>query len=264
MKDVTFVTSFSEAGYKQYGKAMLKSFVEHVDAKILVYYETKKKPKLAHKNIEYVSLSKVAGIINYLQAMSVFPIMKGMIGDKRYYQYDAYKFNRKIFAQCDGATKAEGILVWIDADTVFERDLHIDWVRDLFNEREDGLSPFCCVMKRPSFHLCASFVAWDMTHEQSLPFWNAYFDMVISGRFLLLPEWHDSFILQAILDGMELDVNDIAQSYELGDGPVNVFNAVFKDVAVHNKGNLKNKPKLETVDDPDNEGIQEAERATSH
>ena len=239
MRDIKFVTSFSQEGYKLYGRAFLESFVKHVDAEILVYYETKAKPAFTHKNIKYIPLSKIAGIMNYLQAMSVFPVMKGILGDKRYYQYDVYKFCRKMFAQCDAATRSEGILCWIDADTVIEKDLHLEWVEDQFKERDDGLSPFCCVMQRPSFHLCASFVAWDMTHDQSLPFWNAYFDIMISGRFLLLPEWHDSFILQELLKGMELDVHDIAETFELGDGPVNVFDIVFKGVAHHKKGNIK-------------------------
>lgn len=239
MSEVLFVTSFGEQGYKDYGEEFLKSFVEHVPAKIIVYYETKKAPAFKHKNIQYKSLSKVAGIMNYLQAMSVFPIMKGEIGGKRYYQYDVYKFCRKMFAQCDAATETDGILCWIDADTVFTKDLPLGWINSMFKERDDGLTPFCCVMKRPSFHLCASFVAWDQTHEQALPFWNAYFDILISGRFLLMPEWHDSFLLQAILEGMELDVNNISEGYELGDGPVNVFDTIFQGVAYHKKGNLK-------------------------
>lgn len=239
MRDIKFVTSFSQEGYKLYGKKFLESYVKHVDAPIMVYFETREKPDFTHRNVNYIPLSKIAGIMNYLQSMSVFPMMKGILGDKRLYQYDVYKFCRKMFAQCDAATRSTDIVCWIDADVVIEKDLPIEWVEDLFSEREDGLSPFCCVMRRPSFHLCASFVAWDVTHEQSLPFWNAYFDMMISGRFLLLPEWHDSFILESILDGMELDVNDIAGIHELGKGPVNVFNTVFEGVAKHNKGNLK-------------------------
>ena len=241
MRDIKFLTSFSEDGYKQYGRNFLERFVKHVDATIMVYYETEKKPDFKHKHIEYVSMSKIPGILQILQAMSVFPVMKGQIGDKRFYQYDVYKFCRKMFAQCDAATKHDDILCWIDADVVVDNDMHLEWLSDQFSEREDGLSPFCCVMKRPSFHLCASFVAWDLTHEQSIPFWNAYFDLLVSGRFLLMPEWHDSFLLQTVLEHMELDLNDLAADYELGDGPVNVFNTVFDGVAHHNKGNLKYK-----------------------
>ena len=256
MRDITFVTSFSEEGYDLYGKKFIDGFVKHnPDIKLLVYYETERPPSdIDYKNVLYISLSKVEGMIPFLQAMSAFPVMKGIVGGKRYYQYDAYKFCRKIFAQCDAATRASDILCWIDADVEFDKPLHPAWVESLFDERDDGLTPFCAVMKRPSWHLCASFVAWDMTHEQALPFWNAYFDLLISGRFLLMPEWHDSFLLEQVLTGMELDVKDIAAEYELTDGPVNVFDIVFNGVARHNKGNLKY---------ADNEDVSEAKPAAA-
>lgn len=240
MSDITFVTTFSQDGYKLYGRKMLDTFTQYNDYKILVYYETKAHPVFRHKNIEYRSLSKVPGAIQTLQAMQQFPAMQGIIGDKRYYNWDIYKFARKMFAQCDAATYETDILCWMDADVEFEKAIPQQWIEDLFAEREDGSVPMCAVMNRPSFHLCASFVAWNQHHEQALSFWNTYYDLLTSGRFAMLPEWHDSYLLQSILEGADLDCKNIAEHYELGDGPVNVFDSVFRGVAHHKKGHLKN------------------------
>lgn len=237
---VQFVTSFSEEGYELCGKRMLETFTENVDAPIVVYYETETPPDFEHENVTYRSLSDVPAVMPILMAMKVFPAMQGIFRGKRHYTHDIYRFCRKIFAECDAAAQHEGILVWVDSDTVWEAPLSIDWVEDLFKEREsDGLTPFCCVMRRPTWNICTSFVAWDLEHEQSLPFWQRYYDMLVSGGFLVMPSWDDTFLLQELLRGMELDVKDLAESYELEDGPVNVFDVVFEGVARHLKGNKK-------------------------
>ena len=72
------VTSFGEDGYKRYGRKFLKSYVEHHDVPIWVYYEGDK-PDFEHELITYKDLFKCEGIKEYLAMVQLIPAARGHI-----------------------------------------------------------------------------------------------------------------------------------------------------------------------------------------
>lgn len=247
---IKVVTSFSPDGYKLYGKRMMETFIKHWpdDIELHVYYEGKK-PAFNHKRIKYHNLMKVPGCYQTLQAMSVFPAMAGRLNpndlSQRDYRRDAFTFCRKVFAQCDAATEFDGVLVWLDADTEFYGDVTVDWVMELFGGVDfDDNFAFLVYQGRRYWHSCASFVAWDTTHPQNQLFWANYYNLITTGRFLALPEWHDSYWLDVLREGMELEASNVTplEAY-MREGPTNVFDVVFAGKGRHLKGNMKFGPK---------------------
>ena len=241
---IKVISSFSAEGYKLYGKDFLESYLKYWPVPIHVYIEGPKKQYpglILDKNIIYYNLFEIPGCANTLDAMSKFPMMSGNIQGKNDYRFNIYRFARKIFAQCDAATKHDDLLFWLDADTVFTGKVTEEWLRDCFKESIRG-KPFMVYMGRPSWHSCASFVGWDTTHDKNVPFWTKYFELITAGTFLMLPEWHDSFILDAIRGGLNVPSVNLSADV-VGEGPVNVFDFVFKGKGRHFKGNLKFGPK---------------------
>ena len=239
VKPIKFVTSFSKEGAEKYGNRMVESFLKHWPGDIHVYMEEPPETQ-GDGRIHYHNLMEVPGCPETIAALSVLPMTQGRPwpNQPRNYRFDACKFVRKVFAQADAATGYEGLLFWIDADVIIEGDMTENEFRMMFEDGEMML-----YMNRPKWdHSCASFVGWDMDHEQAPKFWESYFGMIVSGRFLLLPQWHDSFWLDVVREQGGFSAKDLAADLTLEDGPANVFDEVFKGKAKHLKGNIKKGP----------------------
>jgi len=241
-RPIKFVTSFSDEGYKKYGKTMLESFLKHWPGSIDIYIEgnPNKKDFVSKNNprVHYKNLLKIPGSSQVLAALSCFSMTKGYFRADMpmNYKYNAYKFVRKIFAQCVAGTDFDGYLFWIDADTIIDAPLTENYFRMMFEGGE-----FMVYLGRPTWHTCASFVGWNMAHEQNESFWMTYFDLIVSGRFLLLPEWHDSFLLDIVREQGQFSGRDLCLDVEINKGPDNVFDKVFAGKARHFKGSLKDR-----------------------
>ena len=220
-----FVTSFSPDGYALYGEKFLLSFLAHSDESITVYYEDVP-PPLTDERIIYKNLFDVPGCLQFLEVCLRVPAFKGEVNGKVNYRYNIFRFSRKSFAQIDAA-QYDDKLFWIDADVVLKDTLEIP--------EFDG--KFMMYLGRPKWHSCASFVGWDNTHKQANEFWSVYMQLYLSGQIFILPEWHDSFILDEIRNGLQLESKNLADGINI-DGPFNVFDHVFS-WGNHKKGNLK-------------------------
>jgi len=225
----------SKEGYKQYGKTCLEGLVKHFPCPITVYYEDEK-PDFEHEKITYKPLFEVEGCTQFLGVMATLPIFSGIINGKRNYRFDIFKFARKCFAQFDAASDKDDLLFWVDADTVWEKDISTDVLHDMLDDT------FMAYLGRPDWHSCASFIGWNLEHVRSDEFWHAYFDTLMSGKVFLFEEWHDCFILDVLRRVLDIPQKNLAEGIKLGNGPVNVFDHVFKGTAHHLKGNLKNTP----------------------
>lgn len=240
------ITSFSKQGYEKYGKKFLETYVKHWDHPITVYYE--EKPDFEHDLVEYKDLYLVPGLSNFLMATKDLPVCKGVIGDKYNYRYDVWKFCRKSFAQIDAA-QYEGPLIWLDADIITHSDVKVEkfisevYPRDIDYYNPDE-KPYMGYLGRPNWHSCASFVVWDTSHPMHKEFMSAYFNLYMTAQILLLPEWHDSYVLDFLRNHLKVPSYNIAEGLELGEGPVNVLpNTVLGKYMDHLKGHRKNSGK---------------------
>lgn len=231
------ITSFSSEGYKLYGKTCVEGLLKHWPGEIVVYIEEHIDDLPKDPRLSYVSLYDIPDVLPTLQAMSYFPVMRGQIGDKFIYKFDAFRFCRKVFAQCHAAQDYSGILYWVDADTEFMGDVSEAWLR------AKTTGHFMAYMGRNKWHSCASFVSWDTRHDNAKRFFSVYRDTIVGGYFLLDQEWHDSYWLDQLRSILELDAVNLLADYKLPEGPENVFDVLFKGRAKHLKGNLKFTPK---------------------
>src|SRR3990167_8248083 len=108
-----FITSFSPSGFDLYGDKFLRSFLEHSEEKITVYFENIK-PLIDDERIIYKNLFDVPGCLQFLETTHHLPIFRGEVNGKKTYKLDIFKFSRKCFAQIDSSEEEK--LYWLDAD----------------------------------------------------------------------------------------------------------------------------------------------------
>lgn len=235
-KPIRLVTAMDRNIFTDYGKKMLESTLEHWPGELFVYYPgAKEKPAFKHERVTLINLTTVMGFKEFRDATK-FPLMSGILNGKYNYQFDAHRFAIKPFAQFHAMEGFDGLLFWLDADIYTVEDVGEDWLRALFQGN------FMVYQGRPGWHSCASFSGWDSGHPHNVPFWTQYADLLMSGKFLALQEWHDSFWLDSLRDGMQISARNIAEDLPVGDGPANVFDIVFNGKAHHYKGNRKKGP----------------------
>lgn len=225
-----YVTSMSERMYQDFGKEMLEGLLNYwPEGEILCY--TEDELPITDKRIKLVPLGRVPGYSQFSDAVSKIPLFRGESDGRYNYRFNIAAFCKKIFAQIDAAVNYRGYLFWVDSDVKTFKPIPAVKLEEWMSGN------FAIVMKRKNWHLCASFVGWDCAHAFAPIFFEHYFLLHVTGKVFLLPEWHDSFVLEQCL-GQTPGVLDLGKDFT-GEGPYNIFDQVFEGYAKHLKGNLK-------------------------
>lgn len=227
---IEFVTSMSKEGYDLYGKEFIAGWDQYGPCPLVIYSEN----QLDIDGHELRNLRDVPGFNEMEYATGMFPVHNGMIDGKYNYRYAVHRFFRKSFAQIDAATQHNGYLFWIDADVSFHKHIPLVFLEEIFSSNH-----FIGYLGRPKWHLCASFIAWDLTHEMANNFFKAYLDLYLTGKFMFLPEWHDSYIIQYLVSQVDESCAKNLTENVIKDGPFNVFDEFMGKYAHHKKGSLK-------------------------
>ena len=216
---------------------MLQGLLEHwPEGEIFVYYEDKK-PDLDDPRITYKNLFDIEGCTWFLEGIDRFNALKGRIGQNTYsYRHDIFKFCRKSFAQIDAARDYKGTLIWLDSDIETFRNIPEHWFYEWLGDTA------VAYLGRKEWHLCASFLIWDCSMVETKRFFEIYQDIYLNGNVLTLPEIHDSFIVEVLINQLKMPATDITGNVDKK-GPYNVFDTVFEGRARHLKGKLKSAPR---------------------
>ena len=190
------VTSFSPAGYEEYGKRFLESYAKHCNLPLTIFTE-EPIPKL-----ETESLWDIPGckqFVDHVSHETTKPIRNG-------YRFNTHKFCRKVFALHQIATTYEGNIAWLDADTVIEKDIPDDFLDTLL----EGV--YLAYLGRDKFHSETGFVAIDTTHKMNQLFQFLYLREYTSGAYHDLRHWCDSDVfdhVRTLLSPPENNLNTI-------------------------------------------------------
>lgn len=228
-----FVTSMSADGYELYGKEFLESAREFLPGDLTVYTESGV-PKNTHE-ASWRDLREVPGYTHFVDGVSRFPAANGMISGSYNYRMNVARFCNKSFAQIDYAASAnDQAFWWIDSDVTFHRRIP----ESFFENMLSGV--FLAYLGRPKWHSCLSLAGFDNRHDDAARFWANYQLLYNTGQVLLLPEWHDSYIVDFLRENLNIHSRNMSNGFQIGDGPANVFDVVLGEYAHHKKGNLKN------------------------
>ena len=188
------VTSFSAKGFSDYARTGLETMAAFWPGKIVVYYEYDKPDFPDNGKIEWRNLMADQGLLKVLEWAQGSPCLRGALPDGRHnYNFDLYKFCRKVFAQADALERHNGVVYWLDADTRLLKPLEPKWLEGLLHGK------YTAAMFRKNSHIESGVVAWDTRHKEHGAFISAYRGLYQSGNILHLPGFHDCWAYEEAL-----------------------------------------------------------------
>jgi hypothetical protein len=252
MDEILFVTTSTKKMFDFSGSKLIDSFLKYQDGKIIYYTENFELPKkfvessqIIEKNIEndYYLITWIKKYSEYI------PIEFGGLYD---YRNDLnsldryltplrtkdwnYKFSlwfRKIVALYI-ASKFFGTkynyIIWIDNDCEIKKNMNIDFIKSLFNNRE----VFYFMgnkRKEIDFGIESGFLGFKKINN-NYEIINKIFNYYNDGNFLNHKRWDDGYILKYILDN-DLKFNDVVKN----SNKINVMeNENIIKYIIHKKG----------------------------
>lgn len=204
----TIVTTFHEAGYKQYGQRMIDTFAQTwPDTITLKVYAEGCVPVSPKPNIEIIDLEATSpDLVKFKQTWRDVPkangdVMNDPVRSRRKdagkgFKWDAVRFSHKVYAIFHAAqTVTTPWLLWMDADTVCHSPLAESFVDAMCPADRD----LCFLGRRGKFSECGLYAMQLHTKgtRRFLKEFKRMYDEAEQGIFTL-DEWHDSFVFDDV------------------------------------------------------------------
>lgn len=201
MTELTVVTSFSDAGRKEYGHRLLTTFArnwEHETTDLQWYRDIN---LLAESN--WLAEFKLRHKDN--------PAAHGRAPGKTGYRWDCVRFAHKIAAIlcADASLKQDSrYLLWLDADII----VHAPVTREVWRQwlpLRSWLSYLPRNLSVASYPECG-FLLFDRLSQSFTVFRNELLELYRTDRVLSLYETHDSFVIQYLLDKLNFQPRSLS------------------------------------------------------
>lgn len=202
----TVLTSFHRKGYETYGRQFLESFIKFwpEDVQVWVYAEDVS-VDIVDPRIRIVDHNATLHkLIGFREEYGALPEANGRNDkyDPEYnFRWDAIRFANKVFAVTDAIRNTAGQwdqLIWLDADTVTHRQIPSELL-DRLAPREKQLAAY---LNRRGYPECG-WVGYNLNHPMITLFADRFEQTYLSGKFLEMPESHDSYVFWMIVKKME-------------------------------------------------------------
>ena len=219
------VTTYPPKDWDIYVKRNIESWVDNLDAEIIVYAED---DRGRIPGTETRALGEVSGVKEFLRTIRAFPPAHGQFGNKYDYNFDAWKFCRKVFAQFDAAQGYDGLLVWLDAD--------VECLQPITEERLASMVNTVGLYQRKDYHSECGIVLFNLPAAQGLMM--AYRNLYTSGYIFRYPMgWHDCWALDLAIERLDVKADNL--SPQLSEGLEVVSASVLGPYFRHDKGQRK-------------------------
>ncbi len=222
---IKLISTFSDAGYLEYGKNFLEScnnFVKEID--VVIY---KDNVNLCDRdNIKFLKLEDSSPNLLDFKKRNKDKIVTN-------FRDDAVKFAHKVYATIHASQDTDlDYLIWLDSDVEIFQPITIDYIRNF-------LPTDCCIsyLGRRKFAE-TGFLIFNMRHPKIKDFFNRYEWYYNTDTLYSLKEFHDGYVFNVVKN--EFDSIDESFSYNISSElSKNHFNDTFSDYIMHFKGNTK-------------------------
>lgn len=197
-----FVTSFSPAGYQEYGRRFLETFVQFwpKDALLAVFHE-EQRPPIDDPRILYFNLLEDRDLQDFMVRFGGDPAARGVskVGGEmvRNFRFDALRFAPKVFALTSPVLPTSSWRVWIDADVETVKKIPDTFFSKLLRDEKS----VAMYLGRPREVFPTSecgFVAYRGGTEAGRQFLIDFRLNYTTGKVFDMPEWHDSFVFDIL------------------------------------------------------------------
>jgi hypothetical protein len=234
------VTTFSKSGYETYVQKMIDSVLLHWPTKLIIYTEFPL--EIDNDKIEVRNLFAIPAVQPFLTYIKGIPQAFGKVEGGYNYNFDLWRFCRKLFAQYDVLQQHKGKVFWLDADLYILKNITEDWLEKLF----DG-HPLV-FLGREGLYTETGFIGFDTEYDRFDIFLENYINCLKKGVVFQLPGWQDCEVFDWARKKTGFQERNLSKFFQI---PKNkqmtrkeldvMHRSVLKDHILHYKGNGKEK-----------------------
>jgi len=205
---ISIVTTFHEAGLKEYGQRMINTFCENWPKEVTLHiYPESCNPAIRdHSHVTLKRLEEIPELIAFKNRwrdvpkangdVSADPIRSRRKDSGKGFKWHAVRFAHKVYAIFDCAKETDAdVLVWMDADTICHSPITM---QDLYRMIPAD-SELCYLGRKGKYSECGLY-AMNLRSPNVQAFLKEFqrvYDDAENGIFQL-DEWHDSFVFDAV------------------------------------------------------------------
>jgi hypothetical protein len=205
---ISVVTTFHEAGLKEYGQRMIDSFFENWPEEVTLHiYPESCNPAISnHNHVTLKRLEEIPELIAFKNQWKDVPKANGDVSadpvrsrrkdSGKGFKWHAIRFAHKVYAIFDCAKETDAdILIWMDADTICHSPITM---QDLYKMIPVD-SELCFLGRKGKYSECGLY-AMNLRSPNVQAFlkeFQRFYDQAEQGIFQLA-EWHDSFVFDAV------------------------------------------------------------------
>ena len=205
---ISVVTTFHEAGLKEYGQRMISSFCENWPEQVTLHiYPELCNPAISnHNHVTLKRLEELPDLMAFKEKwwnvpkangdVSADPVRSRRKDAGKGFKWHAIRFAHKVYSifHCARETDAD-FLVWMDADTICHSPITM---QDLYRMIPAD-SELCYLGRKGKYSECGlySMNLRSQNVQNFLQEFQRMYDDAENGIFQL-EEWHDSFVFDAV------------------------------------------------------------------
>ena len=207
MTKINFVTSFNETIYNTVGHHLINSIKNNWEPSmnLTAYYHDFDPKNYVVNNIDLKSLEDVEDYKNFL---AVNKDHNGTENNTIPYNWhlDSLRWSHKVYALTEKAfelaeeSKDAGWLIWIDADSLATKRLVPNDILAMLPEACDIAYRGIRNYPDQTFYIDSSFIAFNLNKRPALDLLGDLRGAYNSGELLQYREWHDSFLIERLLN----------------------------------------------------------------
>ena len=194
-RSITVITTFSNNGWKEYGKRFVETFVQHwpIDIKLKIYCDSLPQEYPNSVNIEWVILNEVCpDLLAFKERHKDNPHAHGLRpdGKKKSYLWDAVKFAHKSYCVSHAALNSTtDLIIWLDADVVTHSAVPFEFIESLLPQDN-----YCAYLGREKIYPECGFVVYNTESKYNTIFMKDWQDLYNTDSLLKEIEYHDSYL----------------------------------------------------------------------
>jgi hypothetical protein len=224
MTKINFVTSFNETIYKTVGHHLFNSIKTNWEPSLKVtgYYHDFDPKNYTIKDISLKSLDKVEEYKTYLEVNKEHNGTENSTIDYNWH-LDSLRWSHKVYALTEKAfdlaeeSADAGWLIWIDADSLAKKRLVTNDILSMLPDSCDVVYKGTRTYPDKTYYLDTSFIAFNLSKKPALDLLGDLRGAYNSGELLQYREWHDSFILERLLNIYKAHGMKIKSLEQIGD-----------------------------------------------
>jgi len=207
MTKINFVTSFNEELYTVVGHHLIKSIKKNWEPSLNVtaYYHNFNPKNYVINRVDLKPLDKIEEYKTYLENNKDHDGTENSTIDYKW-NLDALRWSHKVFALTEKAFElAEesadaGWLIWIDVDSLAKKRLVTNDILSMLHSESDVVFKGTRHYPDKSYYLDTSFIAFNLDKQPALDLLGDLRGAYASGEHIQYREWHDSFIIERLLN----------------------------------------------------------------